>query len=377
MSAELQLALDRTVLGLFQGQNSAFLTTLYCGLKFRWSEYQNPTAWTDGRQLVINPVWFLTLTRRSQVALVAHELWHVAFMHMTRRDNRHPQLWNMAADHAINLMLLDHGYFFDMPCLADPRFTGMSAERIYDILEKENTAVSLPFGDDFGPPQDPDDAVTPEVLEAEISALVVRAATVNDMAKAGNLPGGFTTLIEKLLNPRINWGTLFERWMTAHSEVTSDWSQPSRRSEEFYLPSRSEDNGLAHMVYAVDASYSMTDDQLRVLNSELRGIKENFNPHRMTIISFDDVISQTWEFTENDKLEELTIPGRGGTNMQPVFDYVAKERPEVFVMFSDMECPLPEEIPGVAMLWVCFDHAYWVPPYGDVIHVDSRTPTTA
>lgn len=382
MNADLQKILNRSVLGLFQSKGATFLTTLYCSLKFSWDD-SIPTGCTNGLFLKINPTWFQTLSGKMQVTLLAHELWHVGWMHMDRCGDRDPLIWNMAADYAINLMLVDNGYHFDtvpatgkMIGLHNDKYRGWSTEQIYDRLMAEAVTVELPFGEDFssgGGDGQPDEPLSPKE-QAQVLANVVRAKTMSDMNgdEAGTLPGEFTEMIEKLLNPKLRWESLLTRWLTERSEQGYNWRVPNRRYQDMYLPSRGGEEGLAHLLWALDVSGSVTQNQLRIFNSELKGAKEAYSPDRMSVVTFDTEIQNTWEFSAEDGIEGLCITGRGGTDMAPVFELAQKIRPTAIVMFSDMHCCIPKEIPGIPVLWLCYDHAQWTPPYGDVIHVNSR-----
>jgi predicted metal-dependent peptidase len=383
-----QKHLDKAVLGLFQEYASTFLTTLYCTLKFSWDE-SIPTACTNGLILNVNPTWFATLSEKMRVTLIAHELWHVAYMHMLRRGERDPKIWNMAADYAINNMLIDNGYTFD-PHPADPyklvglvdhQYDGMSAEQIYEELIAGATKIELPFGEDLDV-VDPGDEEAPAPLtdaqEAQIIANVVRATTMSQMNsnEAGKLPGDFSEMMDNLLNPKLPWDNLLTRWLTERSDKGSNWAVPNRRYQGMYLPSRGGEEGLAHLLWALDVSGSVTQNQLRIFNSELKGAKEAYNPQSMTVVTFNHVIQKVWEFSNEEDISGLHITGRGGTSMHEVFALALKQRPSAMVIFSDMYCEIPPAIPGIPVLWLCYDNATWVPPYGDVIHVDS-TPTTA
>lgn len=373
---EQRRALDKAVLGLFGPDSyaSTFLTTIYCSLNVSWDE-TFPTACTNGKFLKINPHWFMTLSPKMQITLLAHELWHIAFMHMARCGHRIWQIFNMAADHAINLMLIAHGYHFDtlpngeMMGLADSRFTGMSTEQIYDILVDENAPINLPFGSDFSDNQI--EELTPEE-HADVVATIVKATIMAKMAgEAGKLPGELTSMMDTLLRPKLTWWNLFEKWLTEKYDEGYTWTRPNRRFQNVYLPSKDGTDGLTSLIYAIDCSGSLTDPQLLVINSRLRDFKEQFLPISMKVVSFDTKLRDTWEFTMDQDISGLEFTGRGGTNMHPVFEIVKKEKPVGLVMFSDMDCEIPDKVPGVDVLWVCLDRPTWKPPYGRVIHIDS------
>lgn len=367
-----QLMLDKAVTGLFLEKHSAFLSTIYCGLKFSW-DVAIPTACTNGLNLLINPSWFASLTERSRVALLAHEIWHVALMHMARVGDRDHRAWNWACDHAINLQMLDDGFHFDMPYLGDPQYAGMTAEQIYDLIPK-SMPMQLPFGDDIECPPNQEEK---ELIEQQVTNLIIRAKTVSEMSGQGNLPGEMQAIIDKMLKPKMPWHILLQRWCTEVSSLASTWSKPNRRYPSIYLPSHGGQDGLAHLIFGIDSSGSMSELDLVVINAELAKIKEIHNPKMMEIISFDTQIQDTWEFQAEDKLDRLSIHGRGGTNMQPLFDLVKQKRPTALVMFSDMWCHIPDPVPGVSILWIALNNPSFKASYGHTIHLDTSTYSSA
>jgi len=95
------------------------------------------TMATDGISLYFNPQFVETLSAAEIAGTLAHEVMHPALQHHTRRGDRNPRRWNMACDYAINPMLVDAGLTLPKDVLLDNRFRGMSAERIYNLLEEE------------------------------------------------------------------------------------------------------------------------------------------------------------------------------------------------------------------------------------------------
>ena len=69
-----------------------------------------PTASTNGRQLRINPDFWLAQTPSRRLAIVAHEIAHCVLLHHTRRGARDPRRWNVAGDLAINDSLRKSGF---------------------------------------------------------------------------------------------------------------------------------------------------------------------------------------------------------------------------------------------------------------------------
>src|ERR1700751_451501 len=95
------------------------------------------TMATDGVSLYFNPQFVEALSAAEIAGTLAHEVMHPALQHHTRCGDRNPRRWNMACDYAIDPMLLDAGLTLPKDVLLDTRFRGMSADRIYNLLEEE------------------------------------------------------------------------------------------------------------------------------------------------------------------------------------------------------------------------------------------------
>jgi predicted metal-dependent peptidase len=101
-----------------------------------------PTMATDGRRLVYNPAFVAELTPAELEGVIAHEVMHVALAHHCRRGDRELQLWNEAADYAVNPILLDNGITLPGDLLVDTAFRDLSAEEIYARLLIQQQAAS-------------------------------------------------------------------------------------------------------------------------------------------------------------------------------------------------------------------------------------------
>ena len=80
-----------------------------------------PTGATDCVRLLVNPKWFDKLKPVHQTGFVAHEVMHVALLHMLRRNNRDPHKWNIAADYRINNTLVKEGFILPESELIDDK----------------------------------------------------------------------------------------------------------------------------------------------------------------------------------------------------------------------------------------------------------------
>lgn len=364
---EKELLLSKAVIGLFQKKNASFLSVIYCGLVVKWDDDGAvvPTACVDGTTLTFNTEWYSSLSQEMRVTVLAHELWHVALFHCDpgRFLSYDEWDWNVACDHAINLMLKEHAYVFEGPHLADEQFTGMSAEQIYPLIAGQQQ--DNPFGSDISAA--PDKATVQEVKE-----LVVRAATVARMDSTWkDLPGTMKETLEALLNPKLPWENLLSKFLTERADTGYTWSRPNRRFRDIYMPSRkSNTGGLDHLVWAIDVSASVTTEQANRFLTEINKAHSLYRPKRITVITFDTEIHDTYEFGPHDKVTNLDITGRGWTDMECVMQFTMKEKPAALVVFSDLMCDVPTD-PGIPTLFVCLDNPYGTMPFGRVIHTTS------
>jgi len=102
------------------------------------------TMATDGKSIAYNADFVNKLTEPEVIFVIIHEIMHNANFHFSRQGSKDHQLWNCAADYAINVQINDMkndmkaGAKLAPPkgILLDDKYRGMSAEMIYDILEQ-------------------------------------------------------------------------------------------------------------------------------------------------------------------------------------------------------------------------------------------------
>jgi hypothetical protein len=111
------------------------------------------TMATDGRSIFYDKAFVKGCSDPELIGLLAHEVMHPAMQHHTRRGDRDPSLWNDAADYAINPILTESGFTLPGHVLNDPQYRGMTAEQIYDALNRPHSG-----GDEDNGNQDDDRA---------------------------------------------------------------------------------------------------------------------------------------------------------------------------------------------------------------------------
>ena len=329
-----------------------------------------PTAATDGKYFYYNKHFVAALSDAETVFLMGHEVLHCVYDHMdaNRRGDRHPVLWNVANDYVINGDLIDARVGEEIKLVQichDWKYRGKISEEVYDdlyeqakedgrIMEMDSFDVHLDReeGDDAGSGSaskgntDGEEegegpakytAEEKEQIKQEFQNAVMQSAKA---AGAGNLPGGVKKMLDKLLNPQLDWRELLA--MQIQSVIKSDytWMNPSRKglNEGFYLPGLDRETTI-DIALALDMSGSIGDDMAIDFLSEVKGIMDQYTDFKIHLFCFDTAVHNPKVFTETDMGDfmEYELAGGGGTDFDCCFDYMKEEgiQPKKFVMFTD------------------------------------------
>lgn len=376
----LQLAMDRCKSSVFLGKNSAFLGSLMCGLELIWdTKTARGTAATDGVRLWWCPEFFMRLPPKSRETVLMHELWHPGRLHMIRRGTRDPDIWNYACDIRINNDLTKEGYSFVGIewCWRMPELDvngSMAEEDIYDHLVQAGVKPppKLP-GDTGDMAGDLIDNPNPSTLLDAVANVVKAAQSAIRAGKPGQVPGGTEDRIKKFLTPVVPWENLLVEFFTDLLDESHTWQRPNRRYQNMYLPSRFTDDGrLEHLVYYLDVSGSISPrDRLR-FNSEVKYIKERFNPVKLTLVQFDTDIQRVDVYTDADPFDSVPDVSGGGTCLRCVLAHINQEKPTAAIIFSDLQVPrMAEPDESIPVIWITTGSGYHKPRFGKFIHIKS------
>lgn len=334
-----------------------------------------PTMWTDGKSIGFNPEWVEKLPLDEVKGVIIHEVFHVAFHHTTRRGNREPFIWNLAADYVVNLQVVAAGYKLPPGALYDKKYAGWTAEKVYNVLIKTVKTITLDMG--IGEVRDTKNGdgqtLTESERNEEDAKWNVAVQQAYSMAKKqGKVPGGLERLMEGLLEPRVDWRAALQEFVTKMSRNDYTWKKFNRRylSSGWMLPSL-EAPEIGTVVVGIDTSGSMGNDELQEIASEFNSIR---TVHKMKIIVLfcDASVQRVQEFEDHD-VALLKPKGGGGTAYSPVFTKVEElgEEPVCMVYFTDGECDdFPKYEPDYPVLWgLTYKNSYFKPPFGTTIHM--------
>jgi predicted metal-dependent peptidase len=353
---------------------SVFISTICLSVKHTIRD-DIPTAQTNGLSIEYGSEFINKLSAPELAGLMAHECWHIAYQHLPRRGTRDPYMWNVAGDYVINNMLLAANFSLPPKGLVDPKYgPEWSTDAIYEDLMKNDKEFD--FGnvvlDIIGEPAGGSAGQTDKELadqHTQIVDILVKAHTQSKMAgkDAGEVPQEISRVIDKLINPKIPWPVILQRFLHARVKEEYSWNRKNRRYKT-YMPSL-HSYGLGHLIWAIDTSGSQDDDDLRGTLSEIKSVQDMLRPESLTILDCDSKIHNIYSVDHNVDILSLKFSGGGGTRFKPVFDYVAEHPADALVYFTDLygESELPEV--DFPVLWIC-NSTHAPSPIGETVYID-------
>lgn len=318
-----------------------------------------PTMATDGYHLFYDEDFVESLTNDELTGVICHELLHCALGHMFRRGEREPKKWNVAADYAINCLLLeDFKMTLPKDRLYDTEYRGKSAEEIYKLLPDQ------PEAPNWGLIMDGLEAVgTLPEQEAEWGIALKQAA---EAAKSAGMDiGGLASLIE-MSESKVDWREQLTRLLGSHSKSDFTWMRPDPAYlyKKFIIPTLHAPS-IGHLTFAIDTSGSVSDRDLADFIGELQNVLENVHFDGLTVVQCDTDIRDVQEYEHDDEINPK-VHGRGGTQFQPVFDYIKENPTDGLIYFTDMyPCDGWPEDPGIPVFWARSTNTD--APYGNYI----------
>ena len=318
--------------------------------------------------IVINPEFWLKLTRKQRNFVMIHEVLHAFFEHhgRARENNYHHELWNVATDFVINAyiieMMNDTGGVLAKPedILYETQYSGWTADRVYHKLLKDDDndaskAAKRYNADGTGSGPKPLDDVsnqsmTPEEankMKQEIAAGINAAEMGGSSIGIGTGMGNIMRAIKDLLEPKIHWTSLLQEFIVKAARNTRTYNRLSRRtSGRVVFPSTTGDH--VGLVFGVDTSGSMSQNDLKEAATELNAICEGFESWNVEFVTCDTYAELVDEYNSEDGDDFSSIKtefrGGGGTLMGPMVEFAneSDSEPAVCIIVTDGYIPEDE-----------------------------------
>ena len=328
------------------------------------------TAAVDGRNLYYNTQFFNAMNNKEIEFVVAHEILHMVFDHIGRREDRNPMIYNISADYIVNNTLV-RDRIGTIPsivqCYQDFKYEGWTSEEVYDDVYEEAKKNGEEYLKQLGEMLDEhldaegDDGASDgdisedsngnttsksqpkyskeEVknIKDEIKENMISAA---QSAGAGNVPGAVARMIKELTEPKMNWREIIRQ--SVQSTIRSDYtfSRPSRKGQMSgaILPSMDFQDTI-DIACCIDMSGSIGEVQGKDFLGEVQGIMEEFPDYNIKVWCFDTQVYNEEDFEANDgkDLLDYELMGGGGTDFMANWTYMKEQEyvPKKLIMFTD------------------------------------------
>lgn len=309
-----------------------------------------PTAATDFRNLYYNPSWFDKMSIKQVEYVLCHEVLHCAFEHMFRREFRNPKIWNVACDYVVNGIIERERIGeapTDIPPLYDPKYDGMNAYKVYDLLMAEYDEISI---DELGQLLDKhlDGAASldgkplsggeiQKIKDEIVDGLMQAAAAA---AGAGSIPGEIARMLNNLTNPKMDWKQILREQVVSTIKSDFTFTRPNRKSAHSHaiLPGTVPQERIEVCV-GVDMSGSISQQQASEMLSEVAGIMVSFDDYNIRVWTYDTKVYNMQEFDQYNghEITEYKCLGGGGTDFMCNYDFMKDNdiTPRIFINFTD------------------------------------------
>jgi predicted metal-dependent peptidase len=333
---------------------------------------------------------------------------HVALKHMTRRGDRNMIRWNIADDFVIDPILQECGFELPNGAHIDPKWDGMWAEKVYDLLPEDAGQNSTCDGDckncqssiANGPPDpnvpkmmcpkmDPNgnggvmdapinlkDQAEKQQFEEAINIAVEQAAKTALMA--GNMPGALKSFIDALGKTKVDWRNV----LRDHLEMTMErddrtWMRPNRRFTDWEVIMPGFDNSMEEpkIIFVADTSGSIGEKDLAYFATEVSAILSEFPTLETLVYYIDTKVYEPQTVCHEDLPLKLKPIGGGGTDFEDFFAKVPERHKgddiKCYIFFTDLYTNSFGKNPGIPVLWLCHEkskHDSEV-PFGEIIPV--------
>lgn len=364
-----------------------------------------PLACTDGRDEKYLRSFIDTQNDKQFRYILIHECYHKAERHLPDYQwmwEIDGNLANVAFDQAINSRIsADHKHddFVEFPTdengkpigiVPDPKFAGMAATQIFNIMLKEQEGKgkgNKPEQGDGEPGQpgqpldhhDFENAKEMDEQDTNDLRLEIDEALRQGAVSAGKMGAGKNRFVEQLTQPKVNWRQVLREFVTDNvaGDDDSTWDRLDRRyiAEDIYMPGATSET-MAILGLGADTSGSMGQRELTAILSEVVGVTKVCPPDVLHMFYWDAEVA-AHEIYQRDDLERLaqsTKPaGGGGTDPRCVIDYMREKsiKPQCMVMFTDGYIGSDWGTWTMPVLWVVIDNPGATAPCGKTLHINS------
>jgi predicted metal-dependent peptidase len=314
------------------------------------------TAATDGRDVYISPTFWRDLSMDERLGLLTHEVLHAALLHVQRRGNRDPLLWNIAADIVVNgIILHEQGFALPKGHVRNLSLEHLSVEEIYYKLQSEpnlRNLLHLAFADLLEAPSEgkSSEQITTE-LEQHWRQALQQAKSLVEVLGQGTVPAGLERELTHLSPSQLDWRAYLWRFLV---QTPTDFEGFDRRfvGQGLYLDALAGEK--LRVFLAVDTSGSINQPGMAQFLGEVQAILGTYPHLEATLYYADAACYGPYELNVDAKLPQPQ--GGGGTDFRPFFQTIEHElggsSHGVCIYLTDGYGTFPTNAPQIPTLWV-------------------------
>jgi predicted metal-dependent peptidase len=299
----------------------------------------------------------------------------MVFDHLGRREDRHPMLYNIAADYKVNNLLVRDRIGTKpsiVDCFQDFKYEADTSEDIYDKLfedakeagkelqelleqldqEGEMLDEHLDDGDGNGEEGEEEKDTNgnsvskkrPKYSKEELKKIRDEIKegmmTAAQAAGAGNTPSEVQRMIKELTEPKMNWREILQQQIQSVIKNDFTFTRPNRKSWHTgaILPGQDFDETI-DIAVALDMSGSIGNAQAQDFLGEIKGIMDQYADYNIKVWCFDTKVYNEQDFSADggEDLLDYEIFGGGGTDFMANWTYMKEKDyvPQKLIMFTD------------------------------------------
>ena len=181
----------------------------------------------------------------------------------------------------------------------------------------------------------------------------------------------------ELWEPKLDWRTLLNNFI---QEEINDYSftPPDRRfsDSDFFLPEFNDsEQQVKNILFMIDTSGSMSDEDITEAYFEIKGAIEQFNGKLEGWLGFFDAeVAGVKPFVDEEEFRMIKAEGGGGTSFICIFKYIEDNMQDydinAIIILTDGYAPYPkkERAKGIPVLWI-INNEESNPPWGKIARI--------
>ena len=328
---------------------------------------------TNLRPQIVYGVDFVNQLSTGKIASVLiHECLHYLQMVFLRKGMRDMERWNVSADGPINWKI-DHDYGDNgttkwTKAIQLPVWESANGEEckpvrlpdtitheqrysewIYDNMDKDSGLQEMfsKMGTEYIVIDDHSlwgdfNNIPEEILKSSIISSIRGASNA-----AGSTPSGIQEILDSLLDSKVEWRQVLKDFVGQNQKIGKkvSWKRPNRRfpkTQPGHLALRS-----GTIVFIIDTSGSMSKEELSQAMAEIDSIASTYE---VWVVDCDADVQQEYKYRRG---LELTVKGRGGTDMNPALKHADVVRhADMIICFTDGHLFAAPVETSAKQLWV-------------------------